>query len=381
MKKFSPMMYLIALGAGGIAVSGFAFLNYTVSHGKGLITYAQLHAQNFSFLNQSLYIFVEIYMIVFTVIHLVLTGFLLVQLLKWKKSNEYKELLANPIANSSLLIPYVSWFMTFNVILGVVRYFMPILSDNLQNIMLGGLLAWIALWLMMMKLEINILSASFINKFDFSKLNFGWLMQPFALGMATVTGTGIAALAVNPSIAHTAAFVSMISFTMSVFLLLVNSVSLFKNYFLAEKLPDTRLLPSILVVIPILTVLGISLFRYGHYFERQFGAHMGPYFAIVTILTFAFQTWYLFFGLTLLKKYLVQDFRKEYHVSQWGLVCPLVAYAVMGSFVFASFFASTVLLSVIVSIILFFVFIYFYLLIKQFKCNGLATNDNITSCL
>jgi len=36
MKKFSPNMFLMALGAGGIAVSGFAFLNYTVTIAKGL---------------------------------------------------------------------------------------------------------------------------------------------------------------------------------------------------------------------------------------------------------------------------------------------------------------------------------------------------------
>lgn len=373
-------MFLMALGAGGISVSGFAFLNYTVPHGKGLITYAMLHAKEFSLLNQLLFRFVESYMVVFTLIHFALTAFLIARYLKWKKSEEYKQVLENPLVNSSLLVPFVSFFMTFNVVIGTVRYFLPVLSDNLQSLMMPALIAWAVLLVVLVGLEMKLLSMAFVKKFDFTKMNFGWLMHPFALGMGSVTGTGIAAMAVDPSVAHAAAFISMVTFTMAVFLLAIKIFILFKNSLSGDGLPENQFLPSMLMIVPILTIFGISLFRYGHYFERQFGAHMGPYFAIVTVLTFAFQTWYLIFGLTLLKKFLVKDFRKEYHISQWGLVCPFVAFAVMGSFVFANFLASQLLLIIIVLTTFVFVFLYFYLLVKQFKCNGLSTNDSKTIC-
>ena len=380
MKKFSPNMFLMALGAGGIAVSGFAFLNYTVTHSKGLITYAMLHAKNLSSFEKFLYGFTETYMIIFTVIHLILTFFLLKRYFNWKGTKEYKQILNNPLLNSSLLVPFVSLFMTFNVVLGTVRYFVPMISDNLQAMMLPGLIAWGLLWLILMLLETKILVIAFSSKFDVSKISFAWLMQPFSLGMATVTGTGIAALATNASIAHVAAFISLISFTMAIFLLVFKLFFLFKKSLSEEKLPDTQLLPSVLMVVPILTVLGISAFRYGHYLERQFGFHLGAYFLIVTLVTFVFQTWYLFFGLNLIKKYLSKEMSKEYHVSQWGLVCPFVAYAVMGSFVFANFVPSVFLLSLIVLLTFLFIGLYFYLLVKQLRCHGLDTNDAKSFC-
>lgn len=372
MKKFSPQKFLMSLGAGGIAVSGFAFLNYTVPHGKGLITYAQLHAQNFSLLKQMLFGFVEVYMIVFTLIHFVLTGLFLNQYLKWKKSADYREIESNPLANSSLLTPFVSFFMIFNVFIGVVRYFVPSISNNLQSLMMPALIAWAALLVVLMAYEMKLLAMTFAKKFDSSKLNFGWLMHPFALGMGTVTGTGIAAMATNPSIAHAAAFISLVSFTMGAFLLVIKIAALFKNSLKWEGLPENQFLPSMLMIVPILTIFGISLFRYGHYFERQFGAHMGPYFAIVTVLTFAFQTWYLAFGLFLLKRFLKNDFAKEYHLSQWGMVCPFVAYAVMGSFVYATFVANSFLYSLIVLVTFIFVFGYGYLLLKHLKFKDIA---------
>lgn len=376
MKKFLPNIFLMALGAGGIAVSGFVFLNYTVEHGKGLITFAQLHSYNFSLWNQIVYGFMEIYMVIFALIHLLLTVYLLPRYFSWLRTQKYQEIKLNPLLNSSLLIPFVSFFMTFNVVLSVVRYFVPALSNNLQSIMSSGFVLWLALWLALMFLEITILKNSFLQKLDLEKVNFSWLMQPFSLGMATVTGTGIAAMATNPNIAHAAAFVSAISFTLAIFLLILKLTVLFKKSFSMGQLPDNNSLPSFFMVIPILTVLGISAFRYGHYLERQFDFHLGAYFVGVILLTFAFQTWYLFFSLVLSKAYISKNLFKEYHISQWGLVCPLVAYGVMGSFVYANFVANAFLLNVIVALSLLFVIFYLYLFVKQLHCCGLVVAED-----
>ena len=66
--------------------------------------------------------------------------------------------------------------------------------------------------------------------FDIDKINFGWLLHPFALGMATVTLTGVAALSTNLVLAHIAAFMASISGTMGFFLLSVKLNAIFKNY-------------------------------------------------------------------------------------------------------------------------------------------------------
>lgn len=360
-------MLLSSLGAGGIAVSGFAFLNYTVEHGKGLITYGQLHAKDLPTSLALFHSFFESYMAIFAIIHFVLLAFLVKKYLDWKKTTDFQNTSNNPITSSSLLIIYIVLFMSLNVVIGVVRYFIPLLSENFQAIMPYGFAAWLAIWIAMMWQEIKLLSASVSKKYDFSKINFGWMLHPFSLGMATVTGTGIAALATNQGLANAAAFISMISLTMAVFLLVIKSTTLFRNYFSGEGLPEKQYLPSMLNMVPILTVLGISLFRYGHYFERNFNAHLGPFFAIVTMLTLAFQTWYLAFGFYLLRDYFFKDVKKEFHPSQWSLICPLVAYAVMGSFTYFTFFKSPIFIWIITTITVIFIGLYLYLLVRQMK--------------
>jgi len=94
--------------------------------------------------------------------------------------------------------------------------------------------------------------------------------------------------------------------------------------------------------------------------------------AVMTI-AFAIEVWYLLFGLSMLKDYFKKHFfKKEFYVTQWGLVCPVVAFAVLGSFVYNVFIPSpliygTVLMSLFVAIVLFFL-----LLARQLKCSGLV---------
>lgn len=67
---------------------------------------------------------------------------------------------------------------------------------------------------------------------------------------------------------------------------------------------------------------------------------------------------------------MTKDFgKKEYYVSQWGLVCPFVAYSVLGSMVWKTFVPNILLyLVIIVSAITAIVF-FFILLRKQVKYN------------
>ena len=159
-------------------------------------------------------------------------------------------------------------------------------------------------------------------------------MQPFALGMISVSGMGIAAMAHNADIAHAAAFLSLISATMGVFLFMVKLISVFQSHFVTKGMPERQFLPSFLIVIPIVTIYAISFFRFGHYLEHQFDVNLGVFYTLIVALPFAFQTWYLGFGLTMLKDYFRKDFfKKEYYVSLWAFICPFVGYAVLGGFV------------------------------------------------
>jgi hypothetical protein len=199
-KNFSPLAFLAPLGAGGLSIAFFAFINYTLEHGKGLVNFTQTHNLTSGFLEVT-YGMMEIGMIVFAVLHLILTIYFLKVLFNWVKTDNYKELIKNPLTNSAIFTPFISIAMTMNVFLASIRYFVPAMSGNLQSMMLPGLIAWSLLWVLLLRMEIKVLTISFVKGFDLNKINFGWLLQSFALGMVTVTGTGIAAMAQNKSIA------------------------------------------------------------------------------------------------------------------------------------------------------------------------------------
>ncbi len=368
MKKFTPLYFLASLGAGGIAIAPFAFFNYSVPHSAGLITQSQMPYAGASLWQLLLYRGAEISMILFTAIHIVLTVLFLIQLINWiKNKRAFREFIQDPLKNSAILAPFISITMTMNVFIGPVRYFIPQIADNLQAFMLPALIGWAVIWLALLWTEIKLLTISFTNQFDVSKIHFGWLLHPFALGMVTVTGTGIAALSKNPDIAHTAAFMSLISGTMGLFLLAVKLVAIFKSHFAMHGLPEKQFLPSFLIVVPNLTLYAISIFRFGHYLEHHQNAELDAYFLIVTTVFFAFEVWYMLFGLSLLSEYLKKDFFKEFYPSQWGLICPLVAFAVLGSFVYATFIPSPILYYTIIITFIVTVAVFFSLLYKHFK--------------
>ena len=379
MKKFSPLLFLASLGAGGISVMPFAFFNYTIEFGKGLVDITKMPYGEISLWQTVLYRILEGGMVTFTILHLVLSVIFFIGLVKFVKTKGYQDFIENPLSNAAILAPFISIAMTMNVFIGPVRYFIPSFAENLQMFMLPALIAWGLIWALLLRMEIKLLKTSFEKDFDVSKISFGWLLHPFALGMVTVTGTGIAALAQDVSVANTAAFMSLMSGTMGLFLFAVKLIALFKSHFAASSLPEKQFLPSFLIVVPSVTLYAISMFRFGHFLEHHHGFEMGAYFLIVMVTAFAFETWYMLFGLALLKDYFKRHFFKEFHVTQWGLICPMVAYTVLGSFVYKVFVPSVLLYWTILAVSLVMVVAFFALLIKHARCAGLLKSEK-TEC-
>jgi hypothetical protein len=250
-----------------------------------------------------------------------------------------------------------------------VRYFIPWMAQNLQSLMFPALLFWLLLWLAVMFSGIKILKISFSKGFDVDKINFGWLLHPFALGMLTVVGTGIAAMSQNTSIASTAAFFSLVSGLMGLFLMTVKLILIFKSHFSAEKLPDKQFMPSFLIIIPNITLYAISAFRFGHFMHNHLGFNTEMFSFLVIVLGFAFEVWYLMFGIALMGDYFRKHFfKKEFYITQWGLICPFVAFGVLGSFFHSLFLGNFFVYSVILASIALSAGLYAVLLKRQYLC-------------
>ncbi len=373
-KQYSPLLYLSALGAGGIAVMFFAVINYTFDHGEGLANVSQVSLENLDWWKYWVFCGFEVGMVVFSLIHLFLSLYLLPGLIRFVRHENFKDFINDPLKNAAIVAPLISIVMSINVMLSVVRFFVPYLYDNLQQFMLPGLLAWGLLYLLIMLVEILLLKISFTNGFDIGKINFGWLLHPFVLGMLTVTGTGIAAMAKDYDIATIAMVLTIVSGSMGLFLLLVKTITLFTSHFAATGLPEKQFLPSLLIVIPNITLYAISFFRLAHYFERHHEAHIHTFQQVVVLTAWAFETWYLIFGLVLLVDYFKKYFRKDFTISQWGLVCPFVAYVVLGAFVYKMILGYDFVFVYLLIFLLITLWLFFNLLVKQTACWGQKTS-------
>ncbi|AKH32823.1 hypothetical protein XF24_00490 [candidate division SR1 bacterium Aalborg_AAW-1] len=351
MKKlsFSPLVFLMALGAGGIAVIPFALMNYSVDHPKGLIALKHILPLLDSSMGWFYYILMAI-MIVFGVTHIVLMIQFFIQYIRWIKTPQAQEYKNDPLRNAGLTAPILATAMTFNLFIGVIRFFIPVLSENLQSLMLPALIAWGILWIITMKYTLVLVKKAFSTSFDMEKITFSRLLIPFTIGMVTVVGTGIAALAKDTMIAHTAAFFSLTSLMYGIFLFITKIITLFQKHFSDKNgLPNKHAMPGVLSVIPAMTLFGISTFRLLHYYGNQTGQHVESLTFFVIMGAFAFQTRYMLFGFTILKDYLTAEFwKKEFYLTMWGLICPLVAYAVMGSFAYNIFFKNPILYAIVI---------------------------------
>ncbi|WP_094226975.1 selenoprotein TsoY [Methanolobus psychrotolerans] len=368
LKNFTPLAFLASLGAGGVAVMPFVLMQYTIEHGSDLITRPQLWAQELSNISHIYYYSLETTMILFTFLHFILTIWFTIKLFKWMKTDKYKELIENPLTNTAILAPLISLLMTMNVFIGPIRYFIPGLASNFQSMMFPAMIFWSLVFLLVMFTEIKLLGISFRKGFDITKINFGWLLHPFLLGMLSVVGTGIAAMADNSSIANSAAFMSMISGSMGIFLLFVKMVVLFKSHFQSSRLPDKYFLPSFLIVIPNITLFALSAFRIGHFLEHHHGFNLGAYFYLVIGISFAFEVWYLLFGLSLLKEYFKENHFKEFYITQWGLICPFVAFVVLGAFAYDIILTNALFYAILALTMLITIVLYFELLVKHIRC-------------
>jgi hypothetical protein len=132
-----------------------------------------------------------------------------------------------------------------------------------------------------------------------------------------------------------------------------------------------------LIVVPIITLLAISGFRMAHYFHNNFGFEMEFFELAVVGFSFAFETWYLWFGLVLLKDYFkVHFFKNEFYMSQWGLICPFVAFAVLGSFVYKLYIPNVIVYSMSLLSGLVAVSLFALILRRYVKCKLSQNNPN-----
>ena len=321
--KFAPLKFQIPLAAGGIALMAFNFLQFAVPHDQGLVRFSDIAWAGLSSAQVGLYLPLIAIMLIFSGISLGSTAVYLKQLGKWLSDKaEYLDFINSPPTKSiGVFAPVGSLSMTANVVLAPLAFFVPLLSANLQAMMLPGLIFFGLLCLALFRLELRLLKTWLRQPLDPTGPNFIWLTDVFAFGLVSLTGSGVAALSDNPVIASLAAGASLLTLGCGFLLLVAKLAYLVSHQMRTKKLPGKPILPAYFILIPITCLYGFSFHRIMLYLQTYYSFDLSWLSFLVMNISYVCTLSWGVFCLYLLGSYFKNDFLKsDFAPTQWGIV-------------------------------------------------------------
>ena len=336
-EKFSPMCFLSALGAGGLSVSFFMYLMFLVPHPNtpmatfDFIAPALLKGDWLSLVTA----FSLVFIIAFAYLHFKLLVWNTKQFNLYKKSKNYEDLLNSNSQITLMTIP-LTYTMTINVcfILGAV--FVPGLWGVVEYLFPFALIAFAIAGYFALKIFINYFTRLLTKgDFDFSKNNnLSQMISIFAFSMVAVGFAAPAAMSHNIIINSIGIFAALFFATIAVLFMFIQITIGFKN--MLELGLGLETAPSIWIIIPILTLLGITIIRILFSLEHNFNAPMSKSsLFVLTSIILSLQIVFGILGYIVMKK---MGYFEKYIESanksaiSFALICPGVAFMVFGMF-------------------------------------------------
>ena len=337
-EKYSPMYHLAALGSGGLAISFFLYLNFLLPHESGIISFDQLWP---ILSGEPSLRMLWVGLCLAIVLILLCTHFALMvwntrEFSLYKKTEAYAQL-KNSSAEISLMVVPLTMAMTVNACFVSGSLLIPGLWDYIEYLFPFAMLAFVAIGVYAMHIMGNYFTRMLLHKgYDFEQNNsLAPMISIFALSMIAV------GLAAPVAMSHTKEIVA-ISFALSSFFATSAALLMFVMLVIGFSTMLTHGIrpaaaPSLWLMIPITTLLGITFMRTTHGMHEAFEAHVSPadHFVVLMAL-FSIQIMFGLLGYHVLKK--INYFKEYIHgdkcqATTFALVCPGVAFPVFGLFV------------------------------------------------
>uniref|UniRef100_UPI004048BD85 TsoY family (seleno)protein n=1 Tax=Aliarcobacter sp. TaxID=2321116 RepID=UPI004048BD85 len=336
-EKFSPMCFLASLGAGGLSVSFFMYLMFLVPHpNTPMATYdfimpALLKGDWLSFVVS----FSLVFIIAFAFLHFKLLIWNTKQFNLYKKTASYKELINSNSQITLMTIP-LTFAMTINVCFVLGAVFVPGLWGIVEFLFPFALIGFMVVGYFALKIFFEYFSRLLIKgDFDFSKNNnLSQMISIFTLSMIAVGFAAPGAMSHNLVINSIGIFGALFFASLALLLMLIKLTIGFKNMF--EKGLNLEAAPSIWIIIPILTLLGITFIRVSFGLEHNYATPLAKSSLFVfTSFVLSLQIIFGILGYMLMKK--MGYFEKYIHSNDkssvsFALICPGVAFFVFGMF-------------------------------------------------
>ena len=338
-RQYSPLYFLAALGAGGLAITFFMYLMFWVPHpGRPVPIFEDIMAYlgTAPALGQAAIYFAMGAIALFAVLHFSLLIWNLRHFAQFRHTEAYAALTSSNAETQQKAIP-LTLAMSVNVGFIVGLVFVPQLWTVVEYLFPFAMAAFLTIGIYAFKLLGRFFGRVFTEGgFDHAKNNsFAQLLPAFALSMVGVGLAAPSAMSTTPWIVGTsevlATFFVIAAIIVTIVALVQAVIPMLTHGTAAEAAP------TLMVVIPIMTVLGIAFLRTNHGLHTTFETHAtaAETFMMLTRIL-SVQVLFLLLGMLVLTK---QGYGKKFlsaggtrSAGSYALVCPGVALSVMWQF-------------------------------------------------
>lgn len=336
-EKFSPICFLSALGAGGLSVSFYMYLMFMIPHRGVPMT-------TFDFFYPSLVkgdwfsivcVISALGIIYFSGVHFKLLVWNIKQFNLYKQTSAYQTLLDSNSEVTLMSIP-LTFSMTINVCFVLGALFVPGLWSVVEYLFPFAIMGFLVAGFFALKIFIRYFSRLMIKgNFDFVNNNsLSQMISIFAFSMVAVGLAAPGAMSHNLSVNAVGIFSAIFFSAIALGLLFVKLLFGLQN--ILQQGISKEASPSLWIMIPILTLLGITYIRISfgleHHFEQE--ADNSSLFTF-TSLVLSLQLIFGLIGYKVMKHIgyfeTYVDSEKRSPVS-FALICPGVALMVFGMF-------------------------------------------------
>lgn len=345
---YSPLYFLAALGAGGLAVSFFLMLMFWIPHpGQQIPVFEDwVSAFQTGDLGTQAIVVIGLSGVLFFTYHhvrLLLLNFRLMA--GFRRSPDYAQFVKSPSQSQALALPLTS-AMTINVGFIVGALFVPKLWSVVEYLFPLAMLGFLGIGIWALTLYARVFQGASSGTFDLAgTASFAQVLPAFSLAMVSV---GLAAPA---SMSHTPWIVG-VSLTLSTFFAMTALIlAVFKTAMglsaMLSKGVESAGLSTLWIWVPLLTVLAITFMRQDHGLTHTLGlgqktVWLGPLLMVVSA-----QLLVLLLGAVAMRSsgYLGQVWRGEISgAAVFALICPGVALSVSLHFLINKGFVASGLL-------------------------------------
>lgn len=333
---YSPIYFLASLGAGGIAVTFFMFLMFWVPHpGQPVPVFEDIAAAfaKGDVLMQAAIAAALIGIAVFAFLNIKSLIWNLQSLSAFKKTEAYTKL-RETNAEATLLAMPLALAMSVNAMFIVGLVFVPQLWSAVEYLFPLALIAFAAIGVLAFRM-IGAFLGRVLSKggvFDVTAHNsFAQLLPAFSIAMV---GVGFSAPAAMSTSATTVAVALMLSTFFGVAAILYTAIAATTAFASMLQHGTARESgPTLMIIVPIVTVLGILFLRQSHGLHIAFDTHAQPGETMIFLARLlSIQIVFLLLGaVVMMRQGYFSDFVMGGKTSpgSYALVCPAVALSVM----------------------------------------------------